>query len=155
MTDIVTPLFTPATPPSMVLTPAPVEPVLDMTPAQYAMADSTGKILYYGRGPKYIVDIQVPPDGCTLVESTTADDEIDVDKDYVASGAIVSRPVNSATLSGLVLSNLPNPCTINVNGADHACTDPTCTLSFSQPGTYPVTVSAWPMLDATFQVTQS
>lgn len=73
---------------------------------------------------------------------------------HVQGGTIVDRPLNTAILSGTRLVNLPVPCTITVEGTPHTCNETHADLSFSRPGTYSVKVSAWPMLDATFQVTQ-
>jgi hypothetical protein len=78
----------------------------------------------------------------------------DPDTEYVKDGAMVPRPANPATLAGMTLENLPVPCTVTVEDVEHACEESTAELSFSQAGTYPVKVSAWPMLDATFEVTQ-
>jgi hypothetical protein len=122
----------------------------DNAPIDYVVADATGRILIKGRIPAFMLDIQPLQSGHVLVPGIAS-----LDVDYVSGGKITPRPANSATLSGMTLENLPIPCTITVNGAAHACTDPTATLSFSQPGTYPVSVSAWPMYDATFEVTQS
>ena len=107
---------------------------------------ATGRIAYTGSVPTSMLSLQ----GNNVVEG-----DADLTLDYVENGAITPRPANTATLDGMTLKNLPNPCTINVEGVAHACTDPTADLSFSHPGTFTVTVSAWPMLDATFSVTQA
>lgn len=70
---------------------------------------------------------------------------------YVANGAIVSRLPNPATITGTSLSNLPAPCTIHVEDEAYGCDEATATLSLP-PGEYRVTVSAWPYLDAVFEV---
>jgi len=72
---------------------------------------------------------------------------------YVLNEVITLRPANSAMLNGMVLSNLPVPCTIHVNDSSYACSDTTADLSFTYPGTYLVRVEAFPHLDATFRVT--
>jgi hypothetical protein len=58
-----------------------------------------------------------------------------------------------ATLSGSVLSSLPTPCKITINGKAYDCVDATATLSFPQPGVYTITVTAYPYLDGHFEVT--
>jgi len=125
------------------------EDQLDYTGTQYVAADATGRILYRGAIPAFMFEIQSAPDGGVLVIGSG-----DADTHYVKGGQIVERPANTAVLAGLQLTSLPAPCTINVDGVDHDCTDDHCDLSFSQPGTYAVTVKAWPMRDATFEVTQ-
>lgn len=116
----------------------------------FVTADATGRILNSAHMPEFMFDIQVAPQGCSLVIG-----QGDPATDYVKDGAVTPRPANPTTLSGMELVNLPSPCTITLEGVDHACTDATCELSFSHPGTYTVKVSAWPMLDATFEVTQA
>jgi hypothetical protein len=108
--------------------------------------DATGRILFKGEIPRSMLELQ----GDNVLEG-----DADVSLDWIQDGAKVPRPVNPATLSGMTLENLPSPCTITVEGIDHASTDATCELSFSQPGIYTVKVVAWPMLDATFEVTQA
>lgn len=72
---------------------------------------------------------------------------------YVEDGLLRERPTQSTTLSGLTLSNLPAPCTINIQGTTYECSSPTCTLDFTYPSTYRGFVSNWPFLDYEFEVT--
>jgi hypothetical protein len=116
----------------------------------YAAADGNGRILFFGRVPEFMFAYQLPPAGGSIVQGEGAPET-----HYVKDGAIVERPANPATLAGLELANLPAPCTITVEGVEHGCEDATAELSFSHPGTYPVKVSAWPTLDATFEVIQA
>ncbi|CAG9228915.1 hypothetical protein [Burkholderia vietnamiensis] len=115
----------------------------------YLIHDSNGRIMTRARMPDAMIDIQDVPAGCTLVRAAC-----DINLDWVEAGQVKPRPSNTATLDGMSLRNLPAPCTIEINGEAHDCTDKTADLSFSQPGTYRVVVSAWPMLDAVFEVTQ-
>ena len=71
---------------------------------------------------------------------------------YVLDGAITDRPANPAILTGLALTALPVPCAIQINAAFYPCTEDHATLSFGLPGTYKVTVKAWPMLDKEFSI---
>jgi hypothetical protein len=107
---------------------------------------TTGRILFKGEVPQSMLALQ----GDSVLEG-----DADAALDWVQDGAVVPRPANPATLSGLTLMSLPSPCTVVVEGVNHTCTDATCDLSFSQAGTYTVKVLAWPMLDATFEVTQT
>jgi len=113
----------------------------------FAKYDSaTGRITFTGSVPSSMLSLQ----GENVVAG-----EADPLLDYVSAGVISPRPANTATLKGMKLRSLPKPCVITVEGVAHECTDATADLSFSHPGTYTVTVSAWPMLDATFEVTQA
>jgi len=112
---------------------------------QFVKHDDTGRVLYAGLVPTEMLELQ----GENVVAG-----EADPSKHYVLAGAITDRPANTAILEGMTLMELPIPCTITVEGVEHACADLTADLSFSHPGTYTVTVKAFPMLDATFQVTQ-
>ncbi|MEZ2310888.1 hypothetical protein AB6809_30010 [Paraburkholderia sp. RCC_158] len=126
------------------------QPAPDFTMTDYVAADADGRIVVVGFVPRYMIAAQVPPEGGSVLEG--AGDPL---TDYVAAGAIARRPVCTAALDGTTLKSLPVPCTITIDGTAHDCTDDHCDLSFSHPGTYRVTVSAWPMLDATFEVTQA
>ena len=117
---------------------------------EYVMVDSAGVILYYGNVPSFMVSIQEPPPGGQQVIGYGR-----AETHYVSVGRILPRPANPATLDGVTLKTLPSPCKIMIGTDEYDCTGDTCELSFTQPGTYTVTVSAWPMLDATFEVTQA
>jgi hypothetical protein len=116
----------------------------------FMTVDATGRILNASRMPGFMYKIQVAPEGCSFVLGME-----DPETHYMKDGEIVPRPANTAKLSGMSLLTLPIPCVITAQGVAHDCSDDTADLSFSQPGTYEVMVSAFPMLDATFQVTQS
>ena len=113
--------------------------------------DATGKITGTAFFKDDLADMIKSPDGATaphidgnhFAQSATK---------YVVDGALVDRPVNPATLSGLTLSNLPAPCKIRINATTYDCTETTSTLSFSQPGAYKVTVTAWPHQDKEFSI---
>lgn len=121
----------------------------DFTRTAYVVADSTGRIILTGLIPAVMIQHQQTPEGGAIVLGDGG-----FDTDWVSDGVITPRPQNTATLSGMSLTKLPTPCTITVESVTHDCADDHCDLSFSQPGTYTVTVSAFPMLDATFEVTQ-
>lgn len=123
----------------------------DYTPTDIVYADSSGKITATGRVPAFMVPDQPPPDG-----GSVAIGKADKSLHYVTGGAIAERPANPSTLSGLRISNVPNPSTVTIDGENpYTVTDGEVDLEFTQPATYTVTVSSWPMLDATFQVTQT
>lgn len=71
---------------------------------------------------------------------------------YVVNGGVQPRPANPATLVGQVLENVPVPATIKINDTSYEANESRVELAFSQPGTYRVTVIAWPYLNKEFQV---
>jgi hypothetical protein len=119
------------------MTNEPAPPAVDYTMTSYVSADA------------FMVAVQMPLEGGAIVLG-----EGDPATHYVKAGQIVARPANTAALAGMTLQDLPVPCTITIDGTAHDCTDDHCDLEFTQPGTCSVTVSAFPMLDATFEVTQ-
>jgi hypothetical protein len=128
-----------------------IPPALDYTQTSYAVADSTGKIVVVGTIPAFMVSNQVPPTGGSLARGAA-----DMSADYILNGVITPRPANPSTLSGVTISNVPNPSSVIIaGGSPTQVTDGEVDLSFTQPGTYAVVVSSWPALDATFSVTQS
>lgn len=72
------------------------------------------------------------------------------DTKYVLDSAIADRPVNPAILTGATLSALPVPCKIRINAAIYDCAENTAELAFDHPGTYRITVIAWPHQDKVF-----
>jgi hypothetical protein len=121
----------------------------DQTQTPYVVADATGKIMMWGSIPQFMIEYQTTPAGGSVVPG-----EGMPETHYVKDGQVLERPANPAVLDGMTLRNLPVPCVVMINAASHDCTDETVELSFSQPGTYPVVVSAFPALEATFMVTQ-
>lgn len=69
------------------------------------------------------------------------------------------RLANTAVLTGSTLTQVPVPATVKVGvkGSDavteYATNEATVELGFTYAGTYTVTVSAFPYLDAEFEVT--
>lgn len=124
----------------------------DETQVPYTFHDTDGRIVQTGAMPRWMLATQEDhlPAGILAIEV-----ESDLFRDYVLDGAAVPRPANTTVQSGMKLVNLPNPATVAINGtAPQQVTDGEVEFEFTQPGTYTVVVSAWPMLDATFQVTQ-
>lgn len=69
---------------------------------------------------------------------------------YVSDGVLMERPTQETTLDGSTLTNLPTPCQIVINDETYDCEDGHADLEFDLPGTYRITVKAWPYLDAEF-----
>ena len=76
----------------------------------------------------------------------------DLDAHYVKDGAVVNRPANPARLIGTTLLNLPVPCVVKINAREYDCDEPTADLCLTHVGTYKIKVSAFPYLDAQFDV---
>jgi hypothetical protein len=79
------------------------------------------------------------------------DASVNIVSNYVKDGKITPRPANPTTLEGTTLKNLPSPCQIYVAGKVFDCTDPECALDLPA-GDYTIVVSAWPMMNARFDV---
>lgn len=128
----------------------PIEPPNEshLVQTRYVVADATGKISYWGNMPLHMIELQPVPDGHALVHGYG-----EAETHYVLNGALVARPANPATLDGMTIKGLPVPCTITIEGTEHACTDAQCDLEFSHPGSYEVRVVAFPWLDGVFEVT--
>lgn len=66
---------------------------------------------------------------------------------YVVNGTVKERPTQNTMLTGNILTNLPTPCVITINGTRYECNDTKAELEFNQPTTYVVCVEAWPYKD--------
>jgi len=114
----------------------------------FTIHNAAGRILRTGFCPDGMEVLQAK-DGESMVPDTA-----DLDKHHVVDGAITERPGNPATLTGNTLSDLPCPCVVRVNGREYDCDEATADLLFTHVGTYKITVSAFPYLDATFTITK-
>jgi hypothetical protein len=112
----------------------------------YVVHDAIGKILRYGQCPENMVEIQAFEGQTALVGSGNDF------TDYVSDGEILPRPTNPATLDGYVLSNVPIPSTLEINGTVFDVTESTVTLDFPNAGVYKLKLTCFPYFDATFEV---
>jgi hypothetical protein len=123
----------------------------NFTPTDFVIADSTGAIVLNGSVPAYQLYGLVVPEGGQILDVAG-----DPATQYVTNKTVTARPTNTTTQSGMKLLNVPNPSTVTIAGVNpQTVTDGEVDLEFTQPGTYQVSVSSWPALDATFSVTQS
>lgn len=67
--------------------------------------------------------------------------------DYVDDGEVVRRREMNPFIEGRSISDLPAPCSVQVNDEMYECSDGIVELEFEQPGKYRVTVRAFPFLD--------
>ena len=77
---------------------------------------------------------------------------VDGSTHYVRDGQVVPRLDNPAILQDRVLSSLPVPCEILINNRRYEATTEMAELEFDQPGSYRVSVQAWPYLDKEFTI---
>ncbi len=71
---------------------------------------------------------------------------------YVKDGEITLKTPGTAVLSGMTITGLPTPCTIEVDGVTFEVTDGVAELELPTPGTYDVTVKAPSTFPQTLQV---
>ncbi|CAB3633967.1 Uncharacterised protein [Achromobacter sp. 2789STDY5608633] len=109
--------------------------------------DSTGRIVGVMRGPRESVEATSAVTGDPFVEG-----EGNPDLQYVREKALASRPESPSILTRHTLSALPVPCTIRIGRAVYPCTEAEVDLEFGSPGTFQVTVEAWPYLNKEFTV---
>ncbi|MFY3080808.1 hypothetical protein ACOTF2_12180 [Achromobacter xylosoxidans] len=109
--------------------------------------DPEGRIIGVMQGPRESVQATSEVTGHPFVEG-----EGNFATQYVQERAIVPRPESPAVLIERTLSALPVPCTIKIGDIAYPCNDTTAELAFDQPGTYHVTVEAWPYLNKEFTV---
>jgi len=76
--------------------------------------------------------------------------DVDSLTQYIKDGLVVNRPAQKTVLVGTVLTGLPSQCIIQINDAFYECNESTAELDFNLPGSYLITVRAWPYLDAEF-----
>lgn len=77
---------------------------------------------------------------------------VDAGTQYVQEGRVQSRPSNTSTLAGNVLSGLHIPSVISVNRMEYPCNESSIELEFDQPGRYRIVVRAWPQIDKEFEI---
>ena len=70
---------------------------------------------------------------------------------YVLDGEVLDRPACPAVLTGSVLTDLPVPCVIDINGTKYDCDEESADLDLGA-GSHTITVIAFPYLDGVFNV---
>lgn len=109
----------------------------------------TGEILRTGYCPEDAVDLQASGEH----EAVIADQDASDTRDYVVDGEIVERPAlgpisQTAILADdadeAVLTGLPQPCTVRINGEPVTVGDGHLVFTASVAGTYVVEIDCWP-----------
>jgi hypothetical protein len=98
-----------------------------------------------------MLGLQYNPETENYLEHSLVDDSMF----YVVSDQIVPRPTFTETVSGTVITGLPNPTTVVVNGTTTVVTDGEANLAFKQTGTYFVQLYSFPYVEKTIEVTQT
>lgn len=125
----------------------------------YALVQADGSLLGYASGNEDDARASAALMGVTAL---LVDAFPNVQTQYVANGVLTNKAAGVAAIDRtsvaadgvdfVTLSNLPQPCTVQVNAARYPVPDGVLQLTFNQPGAYTVTVSAAPFLDQGFQV---
>lgn len=109
----------------------------------FASYDDTGRILFKGDVPGSMLHLQ---------PGNIYAGEVDIASDYIVDRQPMRRPSFPAKLTGTTLSDLPEPCTLTINGQPFEVTSETVELAFPHPGSYLIRVVKWPYLDGVFEV---
>jgi len=82
---------------------------------------------------------------------------------FVNNGEVAIRPPIPSTISALtlsadsidsiIISSLPNPCSVTVDGTTYEVTDGSFEFSTTMPGAYSIVVESFPYKPTTFEVT--
>lgn len=86
-----------------------------------------------------------------LTEDSWADGDWFGKPFYALNGEAVERPVCPSVLTGLVLSDLPVPSVIDINGTRYDSDESIVELDLGT-GSFKITIIAWPYLDGVFNV---
>lgn len=117
-------------------------------PVYYAWYDATGRIVRMA----YCLPAEREANGRADLPFVEHPIAADPDRYWVSAGEIALRPAQDSALDGLVLSGLPDPCELVIDGTRYSVAGGTVDLSFGLPGAYPVRVEAFPYLPAEFEV---
>lgn len=127
-------------------------------PVYPGMADTlTAQGVRFADFPPAEIVIEEGEDG-PVTESVLA--ECDIATDYILNGTITRRPTIAAPAEHvmtvgeqLILSSLPDPCTVYLDDQAYTIEAGTLTLDAEMPAEYTLRIEAWPHLPATVKVT--
>lgn len=112
---------------------------------KFAKYDPTnGRILFVGEVPDSMIELQSGP----LYEG-----EANQLTQYIVDGELHDRPANPTVVTGSVLTNVPVPATLKVDGVVYQTNEATIELDFPNPGTYKIVVESWPHLNGEYEIT--
>lgn len=111
---------------------------------------SSGEIIKSVMCPDDIVDYQYNPSSEACIELEPIDDSLF----YILSGNVERRPDFNESINGTLISGLPIPTLVSVNGFDYQVDDGEVDLNFSLPGRYIVKLSSFPYVEKIIEVVQ-
>jgi hypothetical protein len=116
-----------------------------MSIVHLAAYDEKGQIMLAVSGPPNSVEatLNLNSDLPYLV----LPDPVFPDTQFVQDEKILPRPAGAAVLEGDQLSGVPSGASVLIEGVVYQANGETITLSFSLPGTYKITIKAWPAMD--------
>ena len=109
----------------------------------YIEYDTNGLIISHIQGIEEVV-VPLREQGKQLI---LVDREYPYEDYYVKNEQVLERPNQQTKFTGLMLTDLPNPCTVTINGTPYECNSEVVELEFDQPTTYTILVQAWPHKD--------
>lgn len=89
------------------------------------------------------------------IEYVISDNDYEMNEIYYSRGAIKMREVMPASISGSVITGIPIPSVIEIEGMRYDYDTDVVELEFTYPGVYFVKVSSWPYIDRYFKVVKS
>jgi len=108
--------------------------------------DPDGKINAVLRGDQSVIELNKQ-----MTESLWVDGLWDSNTHYVVDGIATLRPDCPATLDGMVLTGLPVPCVLDINGTQYNADESEVELDLGA-GSFQIKVIAFPYLDGVFNV---
>lgn len=109
--------------------------------------DGKGKITGCLSGPPGVIDTNKEMSVESWVEGKYSSE-----RSYVVDGVVRPREEMNCLVNGKLLKNLPIPCEVFINNSTYHVDSSEVELDFDQPGMYKIKVSAWPFLDAEFEI---
>lgn len=104
---------------------------------------NSGKIQSLLQCPDSVLDLHYGV-GENYIEITS---KHDAEGKWVVDGVLVDRPTMTPTVNGLIITDLPIPCSLTTYGETYEIPDGEVTLSYDLAGEYEVKVEAFPYLD--------
>lgn len=117
--------------------------------ATYTHYDEAGRLTYSIAVSPFMREYQLAH---VVAGGGLLDGKGNPDTEYVLDGVLTPRPASPVTLSGQTLDNLPASYVVVIDDTEYPGTSPQCELGFTNPGTYTVTVKAFPYMDAHYEV---
>jgi hypothetical protein len=115
---------------------------------QFIRYTPDGRVDMYGMMARGFIEDFIADGQLYLMEEGTLNDHWVL----LPQKILMERTESIATLNGMTINDCPVPCQLIIEGVTYGVTNGTAELSFTQPGTYEVTVTSVPCYPKTFQV---